>query len=161
MSLLAFSCTLNFVTRKKVNQFTSQEKGKSRSEREHYYLFLGLISIKADDTVWKLQSKYDYNFGWILKCTHLEQFFSSRFLQVLLLRLAFSFALETSCDNPNQSIGIHQNCYLWKNGTFWGSVFGMQTRPWLKSPQTKNQSFFWLVFMMLIFKLCSASFESH
>ena len=98
----------------------------SRVSGEHYYLFPGLISIKADDTVWKLQSKYDYNFGWILKCIHLEQFFSSRFLQVLLLRLAFSFALET-CDNPNQSIGIHRNCYLWKNGIFWGSGFRMQT----------------------------------
>ena len=98
----------------------------SRVSGERYYLFPGLISIKADDTVWKLQSKYDYNFGWILKCIHLEQFFSSRFLQVLLLRLAFSFALET-CDNPNQSIGIHRNCYLWKNGIFWGSGFRMQT----------------------------------
>ena len=94
---------------------------------EHYYLFPGLISTKADDTVWKSQSNCDYNFGWILTCSCLEQFFSSRFLQVLLLRLAFSFVLEASCDNPNQSIGIHRNYYLWKNGIFWGSDFHMQT----------------------------------
>ena len=99
----------------------------SQVSGECYYLFPGLISTKAKDTVWKSQTQYDYKFGWSLKCIHLEQFFSSRFLQVLLLRLAFSFALEESCDNPDQNIGIHRSCYLWKNGIFWGSVFGMQT----------------------------------
>ena len=33
------------------------------------------------------------NSGWVLQCSKSEQFFSSRFLQVLLLRLAFLFAL--------------------------------------------------------------------
>ena len=94
---------------------------------EAYYLFPGLISVNADDTVWQMQSNYDHSFGWILKCRRLDQFFSSRFLQVLLLRLAFTFALDTSDDNDNQNIGIHRNCYLWKNGIFWGRVFGMQT----------------------------------
>ena len=93
-------------------------KQYSQVRGEHYYLFPGLISLKADDTVWQMQSEYKYNFGWILKCIRLEQFFSSRFLQVLLLRLAFSFALETSYDNHNQSIGIHRKCYIWKNGIF-------------------------------------------
>jgi hypothetical protein len=99
----------------------------SRVPDERYYLFPGLISVKADDTVWKKQAKYDSYFGWILKCSHLEQFLSSRFLQVLLLRLAFSFALKTSCGNPSQSIGIHLNCCIWKNGIFWSKVFDMQT----------------------------------
>ena len=97
---------------------------------EHYYLFPGLISLKANDSVWQMHSTmYDCYFGWILKCIHREQFLSSRFLQVLLLRLAFSFALEASCDIASQSIdpGIHRNCHLWKNGIYWGSVFGMQT----------------------------------
>ena len=63
------------------------------------------------------------------KCIHQEQFFTSRFLQVLLLRQAFSFALEASCGNanPTSGPGIHRNCHLWKNGILWGSVFGMQT----------------------------------
>ena len=93
-------------------------------------MFPGLISLKADDSVWQIRSTmYDCNFGWILKCIHQEQFFSSRFLQVLLLRLAFSFALKASCGSDTESVGpgIHRNCHLWKNGVFWGSVFGMQT----------------------------------
>ena len=103
-------------------------KQYSQVSGERYYLFPGLISVGANDTVWQMQSEYDYSFGWILKCSHLEQFFSSRFLHVLLLRLAFCFALEASGNrsDTNQSIGIHRNCYIWKNGIFWGRAFAMQ-----------------------------------
>ena len=131
--LIGFLTHLEFcheISDQALHQLISEQYSQV-STGERYYLFPGLISVKADDTVWnsKLQSNYDYSFGWTIKCTDLEQFVSSRFLQVLLLRLAFSFALEETCesDDPNQSIGIHRNCYLWKNGIFWGSVFGMQT----------------------------------
>ena len=126
--LIGFLTHLEFcheISDEALHQLISEQYSKVFGER--YYLFPGLISVKADNTVWQPQLKYDYNFGWILNCIHLEQFFSSRFLQVLLLRLAFSYALKTSYTDPNQSIGIHRNCYLWKNGIFWGSVFGMQT----------------------------------
>ena len=129
--LIGFLTHLEFcheISDQALQKLISKQYSQVSDSKERYYLFPGLISVKADDTVWNLkpQSEYDYTFGWILKCTHLEQFFSSRFLQVLLLRLAFTFALETSCDDPNQNIGIHRKCYLWKNGIFWGSVFGMQ-----------------------------------
>ena len=129
--LIAFLTHLEFcqeISDQALHQLISEQYPQVSHER--YYLFPGLISLKADDSVWQMQSTmYDCNFGWILKCIHQEQFFSSRFLQVLLLRLAFSFALETSCDKASQSTdpGIHRNCHLWKNGVFWGSVFGMQT----------------------------------
>ena len=135
--LIGFLIYLEFcheISDEALHQLISEQYSQGSSER--YYLFPGLISLKADEMVWRLQSEYDYNYcGWILKCTHPEQFFSSRFLHVLLLRLAFSFALDTSydnpnqriVDNPNQSVGIHRNCCLWKNGISWGSVFGMQT----------------------------------
>ena len=109
-----------------LHQLISEQYSQIPVHGERYYLFPGLISVKADDTVWQMQSEFDYYFGWILECIHLEQFFMPRFLQVLLLRLAFSFALESSSVNPNQSIGIHRNCCIWKNGIFWGNVYGMQ-----------------------------------
>ena len=129
--LIGFLTHLEFcheISDQALHQLISEQYSQISGER--YYLFPGLISIKADDFVWKMQSiMYDYNFGWILKCIHQEQFFSSRFLQVLLLRLAFSFALEASWDIATQSIGpgIHRDCHLWKSGVFWGSVFSMQT----------------------------------
>ena len=52
-----------------------------------------------------------------------EQFFSSRFLQVLLLRLAFSFALKVS--GSDQKFGIHRKSSIWKNRIFWGSYYNM------------------------------------
>ena len=97
---------------------------------ERYYLFPGLISGKAKKSIWKSKSNFEYTFGWILRCTKLEQFFSSRFLQVVLLRLAFllTFELKSSSDSKDLDyLGIHRKCSLWKNGIFWGTHFGMDT----------------------------------
>ena len=102
------------------------EKYSSGLVDERYYLFPGLISAKAKESVWEAKCDFKYHFGWILKCIKPEQFFSSRFLQVLLLRLAFSFALESSVED-SKSLGIHRKCSLWKNGIFWGTYFGMET----------------------------------
>ena len=98
----------------------------SRVSDERYYLFPGLISIKAKESIWDTNTDFDYSFGWMLRCTKPEQFFSSRFLQVLLLRLAFSlpFDLKDLNDDPD-SLAIHRKCSLWKNGIFWGTHFGM------------------------------------
>ena len=101
-------------------------KKYSRVCDERYYLFPGLISIKAKESVWDTNTDFDYSFGWMLHCTKPEQFFSSRFLQVLLLRLAFSLAfdLKDLNDDPD-TLTIHRKCSLWKNGIFWGTHFGM------------------------------------
>ena len=102
----------------------------SRVSEERYYLFPGLISIKAKESIWDTNTDVDYiyTFGWMLRCTKREQFFSSRFLQVLLLRLAFSLAfdLKDLNDDPD-SLAIHRKCSLWKNGIFCGTHFGMDT----------------------------------
>ena len=100
----------------------------SQVSDERYYLFPGLISIKAESSIWDTTSNFDYTFRWILRCTKPEQFFSSRFLQVLLLRLAFSLAfdLKDLNDDPD-NLAIHRKCSLWKNGIFWGTHFGMDT----------------------------------
>ena len=91
---------------------------------EQYYLFPALISLKAIESIWEAKCVFKYHFGWILQCTKLEQFFSSRFLQVLLLRLAFLFALESSSEDTD-NLGIYLNCSIWKNGIFWGTHFGI------------------------------------
>ena len=100
-------------------------KDYSAALDEHYYLFPDLISVEANKCVWETNSPFKFHFGWILQCTKPEQFFSSRFLQVLLLRLAFSCALKSSDKDREISISIHRKCSLWKNGVFWGNHFGM------------------------------------
>jgi ankyrin repeat protein/signal recognition particle receptor subunit beta len=96
------------------------------NSKECYYLFPGLISLEAENDVWEMEPDFNFYFGWILQCTNLEQFLTSRFLQVLLLRLAFSLALESKCDS-HDVIGIHRKCSVWKNGIVWGREFGMET----------------------------------
>jgi ankyrin repeat protein len=104
-------------------QLISKEYSQTYDRKERYFLFPGLVSVKAEDSVWKTESHFEHNFGWILKCVNDEQFFSSRFLQVLLLRLAFSFALKVS--GSDHTFGIHRKCSIWKNGIFWGRNFNM------------------------------------
>ena len=125
--LLGFLCHLEFcqeisdqTLRKRISECYSQ----GCDDAEHYYLFPDLISIEATTAVWEDKSPFKFHFGWIVRCTKPDQFFSPRFLQVLLLRLAFSFALESA--NEDQSFAFLRRCTLWKNGIFWGTHFGMQ-----------------------------------
>ena len=101
---------------------------KEYSQEECYLLCTALISQKAPDDMWEPRSDLPHQFGWILKCTDSEQYFSSRFLQVLLLRLAFSFPLAKQPKEVETSYpGIQRKCSIWKNGIFWGGRFGTQT----------------------------------
>ena len=68
-----------------------------------------------------------YYCGCILKYSRSEQFFTSRFLKVLILRLAFSFALVTTSDDTDATIPVlQQKCSVWKNGIFWGDNKGIE-----------------------------------
>ena len=98
----------------------------SKLESECYFLFPGLITLQAPDNLWEENHDFKYHYGWILQCTSPSEFFSSRFLQVLLLRLAFSFTLVKV--QINRTIpAFQQECSIWKNGIFWGEIFGMET----------------------------------
>ena len=127
--LIAFFTHLEFCHEISDQDLLKQiSKGHSQAlnSEERYYLFPGLISLEAERNVWETESDFNLHFGWTLQCTNLEQFLTSQFLQVLLLRLAFSLALESKCDGGNV-IGIHRKCSIWKNGIFWGREFGMET----------------------------------
>ena len=63
----------------------------------------------------------------MLQCNQPEHFFLPRFLHVLLLRLAFSFAL--SPDTPDCDSGlpvIQKKCSVWKNGISWANRHGVE-----------------------------------
>ena len=64
-------------------------------------------------------------FGWCLGCSDPYQFFSSRFLHVLLLRIAFTFPLGSKSRYLPPSLhGLERQCKVWKNGICWKSVSG-------------------------------------
>ena len=94
---------------------------------EVYYFFPALVQLKAPSNLWLHKPHHIYYCGWILKCSRSEQFFTSRFLEVLILRLAFSFALVTTSDDTDATIPVLQRkCSVWKNGIFWGDNKGVE-----------------------------------
>ena len=66
-------------------------------------------------------------FGWCLECSDPHQFFSNRFLHVLLLRLAFTFPLASHLPPSSSLSGLERRCLVWRNGISWESVSGVST----------------------------------
>ena len=89
-----------------------------------YYFFPDLVRTDAPPDVWKADPKFVYQSGWVLQCSHPHEFLSPRYLQVLLVRLAFSFALalQEQVDHP----ALHRKCSVWKNGIHWGNRDGVE-----------------------------------
>ena len=67
-------------------------------------------------------------FGWCLGCSDPHQFFSNRFLHVLLLRLAFTFPLTSKDRSLSPSLcGLERQCEVWQKGIFWTNNSGEST----------------------------------
>ena len=97
----------------------------SQSDMENYFFFPSLLNICRPDKL-IMTSEMNFSFGWCLCCKMPEyQFFTSRFLHVLLLRLAYTFPLAG--DNHDT---FHHNkirCNVWKNGISWENEEGIRT----------------------------------
>ena len=68
-------------------------------------------------------------FGWCLGCKKCEyQFLTSRFLHVLLLRLAYTFPLfSEKCTEINNIHKIERICTVWINGISWNNEDDIRT----------------------------------
>ena len=67
-------------------------------------------------------------FGWCLGCSDPHQFFSNRFIHVLLLRLAFTFPLTSKNRSlPRFLSGLERQCKIWRNGICWTNNSGVST----------------------------------
>ena len=130
--LLGFLSHLEFcheISDSEILGLISQDQASAASEAtavqgERYFFFPGLVTLEVPSTVWEPQPQFDYHCGWILQFCVLGQFFYPRFVQVLLLRLAFSFAFSKlpSTDVPS----LQRKCAIWKNGIYWGDRNGTE-----------------------------------
>ena len=100
------------------------------NREEEYFLFPGLITTERPD-IWSVMNskdkeKNEYCCGWILHCTESEELLETRFIHVLLLRLAFSFPLvpEDKAHAPSCLPAITRCCKIWKNGIRWLTEIG-------------------------------------
>ena len=65
-----------------------------------------------------------FQFGWCLQSSNPHQFFVPRFLHVLLLHLAYYYALPKSESSiPN----LNRLCDIWKNGIHWLDTRGVES----------------------------------
>ena len=104
-----------------------ETNSSSSPPRERFFFFPALVSIKEPDKVWEACGQFNYHFGWMLQCSHPEHFFLPRFLQVLLLRLAFFFALSPDTPDSDSSLPVIQRkCSVWKNGISWANRHGVE-----------------------------------
>ena len=69
-----------------------------------------------------LDNSRQFEFGWCLQCINQDQFFTARFLHLLILRLAYENAQPKLSNSPHQL-----SCYIWPNGITWSSSFGVQS----------------------------------
>ena len=100
----------------------------STQSGEKFLFFPGLVDLTIPSNVWLPNSQFGYYSGWILQCIKDEQFFSSRFLQVLLLRLAYSLAFLPSDHNLSSSDTtlLERSCCVWKRGICWYDQSGIE-----------------------------------
>ena len=97
------------------------ETSSCQSDIEKCFFFPSLLTICHPSI---LPSENGYSFGWCLCCKEpVYQFFTSRFLHVLLLRLAYTFPLA----NPDTFHHNETRCNVWKNGISWGNEEGIRT----------------------------------
>ena len=93
---------------------------------DEYYFFPALIQKESPSDVRQPQETIKYECGWLYRCNEPTEQLTTRFLHVLILRLAFS------CDPPDEptereSVVLLRSCSVWKHGIAWWTNDGIET----------------------------------
>ena len=94
--------------------------------REEYYFFPALVDKDNPKDICLPQETDMYQCGWFYKCGKEAEQLTTRFLHVLILRLAFS------CEPPDdpterESVVLLRSCSVWKHGISWWNTDGVET----------------------------------
>ena len=96
---------------------------------DEYYLFPALLTSENIPDIMQ-ESCEKYCCGWFVYSTVEAQFFTTQFLHILLLRLAFLFAPPEDSTTPSSSRNkgpvLSRRCTMWKNGISWPDTNGMK-----------------------------------
>ena len=100
----------------------------SMESETSFFFFPGLVVAERPAGIWTQTNhpNYSYSCGWCVQCKP-QQFLTSRFLQVLLLRLVFNYAAAINRDSDAVGVpALNRSCDVWKNGTHWCSRSGVE-----------------------------------
>ena len=120
--LVGFLQSLNFCrpVEPSVLENTNLQTTPSHSTADLLF-FPGLIQSERPDSLIQQRA---LEFGWCLGCIDPNEFFSSRYLHVLLLSVAYKFPLSPSSSSVS---GLHRICTVWRNGIFWRNYDNITT----------------------------------
>lgn len=97
---------------------------------DKFLFFPGLVnSGQPSGEMWLRDESFVFYSGWCLQSAQSHKFFTPRFLQTLILRLAFGFAVSRP---PNGGLTssmslFSRECTIWKNGLRWLNLDGVET----------------------------------
>ena len=129
--VVAFLRHLEFcqeISESEVSLITTRHFRCSCGPVERFFFFPALVSEERPSEASAAIETPSYRCGWILQCSQPHQFLTPQFLHVLLIRLAFSFAM--SPDNTHEvqtSPVLERRCCVWKNGICWLNRKGVET----------------------------------
>ena len=87
---------------------------------EEYYFLPALVSVENPLHVWEQNDAVCCKCGWVYKCIRHDQFLTTQFLHVLILCLAFTFALGLhQGDCSEDALALRRKCSVWKHGIAW------------------------------------------
>jgi len=100
-----------------------------RESPNYFFFFPGLISTERPVKIIRNQQDSQdlgYSCGCCIQCKP-QQFLTTRFLQVLLLRLVSNYAAVIDEDSGTvEALALKRRCDVWKNGTRWCTRFGVE-----------------------------------
>ena len=129
--VVAFLQHLEFcqeISESEVSLITTRHFRCSCGPVERFFFFPALVSEERPSEAGSAIETPSYRCGWILQCSQPHQFLTPQFLHVLLIRLAFCFALAP--DNTHEvqtSPVLERRCCVWKNGICWLNRKGVET----------------------------------
>ena len=92
-------------------------------KEEHHFLFPALTPLIPPPDLWQPNPNInysEYSSCWILQCHEHHHYFTSRFNEVLLLRIAFTHAFPVESDKVDHAIpALQQACTIWRRGIKW------------------------------------------
>ena len=95
---------------------------------EEYYFFPALVSVDNPLDIWEENDDMCCKCGWLYKCIRPDQFLTTQFLHVLILRLAFTFALKFDPDDCHEELlALRRRCSVWKRGIAWINTAPIET----------------------------------
>ena len=110
--------TLDMITKNTVQESETDEE---------YYFFPALVHVENPTDVCQRQphSSIDYECGWLYRCHKETEQLTTRFLHVLILRLAFACKPR---DDPTEteSVVLLRSCSVWKHGIAWWTNDGIE-----------------------------------